>query len=56
MRHVFLRKILQGALAHRISETSMSVNHAIWAVLCEFWPIIITFTVQFFYYFQRILI
>lgn len=35
-----------GALAHRISETSMSVSHTIWSVLCDFWPILVTFTVS----------
>ncbi|MGZ8159695.1 MAG: ABC transporter ATP-binding protein [Methylobacter sp.] len=35
-----------GALAHRISETAMSVNFTIWAVLCDFWPILITFSVS----------
>lgn len=35
-----------GALAHRISETAMSVNFTIWAVLCDFWPIFIAFTVS----------
>ncbi|MEQ1530070.1 MAG: ABC transporter ATP-binding protein [Methylococcales bacterium] len=35
-----------GALAHRISETAMSVNHTVWSVLCDFWPILITFAVS----------
>jgi ATP-binding cassette subfamily B protein len=35
-----------GALAHRISETAMSVNHTVWSVLCDFWPILITFSVS----------
>lgn len=35
-----------GSLAHRISETAMSVNHFTWSVLCEFWPISITFSVS----------
>lgn len=35
-----------GALAHRISETAISVNHTIWAVLCDFWPITVTFSVS----------
>jgi ATP-binding cassette subfamily B protein len=35
-----------GALAHRISETAMSVNHTVWAVLFDFWPIAITFGVS----------
>jgi ATP-binding cassette subfamily B protein len=35
-----------GSLAHRISETAMSVNHTTWALLCEFWPITVTFSVS----------
>jgi len=35
-----------GGLAHRISETATSVNHTAWAVLCDFWPIAITFGVS----------
>ncbi|NOT84572.1 MAG: ABC transporter ATP-binding protein [Methylococcaceae bacterium] len=35
-----------GALAHRISETAMSVNHTVWSVLFDFWPILITFAVS----------
>lgn len=35
-----------GALAHRISETAMSVNHTTWAVLFDFWPILVTFAVS----------
>lgn len=35
-----------GSLAHRISETAMSVNHTTWSVLCDFWPISITFIVS----------
>lgn len=35
-----------GALAHRISETAMSVNHTTWAVICDFWPIAVTFSVS----------
>lgn len=35
-----------GALAHRISETAMSVNHTVWAILFDFWPIAVTFGVS----------
>lgn len=35
-----------GSLAHRISETAMSVNHTVWSVICDFWPIAITFAVS----------
>ncbi len=32
-----------GSLAHRITETAMSVNHFTWTLLADFWPMIITF-------------
>jgi ATP-binding cassette subfamily B protein len=35
-----------GALAHRISETAMSVNFTVWSVLCDFWPILVNFSVS----------
>jgi ATP-binding cassette subfamily B protein len=35
-----------GALAHRISETAMSVNHTAWSIFLDFWPIAITFAVS----------
>jgi ATP-binding cassette subfamily B protein len=34
-----------GALAHRISETSMGVTQTLWALITEFWPIAIVITV-----------
>jgi ATP-binding cassette, subfamily B, bacterial len=34
-----------GALAHRISETSMGVTQTLWALITEFWPIAIAITV-----------
>ena len=35
-----------GALAHRISETAMSVNHTLWTILFDFWPIAIVFSIS----------
>lgn len=35
-----------GSLAHRISETAMSVNHTTWSVLFDFWPISVTFALS----------
>ncbi len=32
-----------GGLAHRISETATSVNHALWTLICDFWPVGVTF-------------
>jgi len=34
-----------GALAHRISETSMGVTQTLWALITEFWPIAIVITI-----------
>lgn len=39
----FFSEHFAGALAHRITETAVSLNHTLWAVLCDFWPIVITF-------------
>ena len=41
-----------GSLAHRISETAMSVNHTTWSVLCDFWPISVTFSISIALLFQ----
>ncbi len=35
-----------GSLANRISETSMSVSHALWSLMFDFWPLIISFSVS----------
>jgi ATP-binding cassette subfamily B protein len=35
-----------GALAHRISETSMGVSQTLWSLITEFWPVIIVFSVS----------
>lgn len=35
-----------GALAHRITETAMSVNHTAWAILFDFWPVGVVFAVS----------
>jgi ATP-binding cassette subfamily B protein len=36
--HRFLTSDFAGALAHRISETSLGVTQTLWSVLTEFWP------------------
>lgn len=41
-----------GSLAHRVSETAMSVNHTTWSVLCDFWPISVTFSISIALLFQ----
>jgi ATP-binding cassette subfamily B protein len=35
-----------GSLANRISEVSMGVNHSLWTVLFDFWPVTVTLTVS----------
>lgn len=42
----FFSEHFAGSLAHRISETAMSINHTVWSILCDFWPITVTFTVS----------
>ncbi|MCC6207256.1 MAG: ABC transporter ATP-binding protein [Gammaproteobacteria bacterium] len=41
-----------GALAHRISETSMGVTQTLWALITEFWPIVIVISVAVVLLFQ----
>ncbi|MBS1214901.1 MAG: transporter, partial [Proteobacteria bacterium] len=35
-----------GALAHRITETATSLNHTVWTILFDFWPVSIVFGVS----------
>jgi ATP-binding cassette subfamily B protein len=43
--HRFLSNDFAGALAHRISETSMGVSQTLWTVIFDFWPMAIVFAV-----------
>lgn len=43
--HRYLTNDFAGALAHRISETSLGVSQVLWAVIFDFWPTAITFAV-----------
>ena len=43
--HRFLSNDFAGALAHRISETSMGVSQTLWTVIFDFWPMTIVFAV-----------
>jgi len=43
--HRFLGNDFAGALAHRISETSMGVSQTLWTVIFDFWPMTIVFGV-----------
>ncbi|WP_222846702.1 ABC transporter ATP-binding protein [Chitinolyticbacter meiyuanensis] len=44
--HRYLTNNFAGALAHRISETSMGVTQTLWSLITEFWPIFIVFSVS----------
>ncbi|MCB0308252.1 MAG: ABC transporter ATP-binding protein [Bdellovibrionales bacterium] len=33
-----------GSLANRISEIAQGVNHSVWTILFDFWPVIVTFS------------
>lgn len=44
--HRYLTSNFAGALAHRISETSMGVTQTLWSLLTEFWPIAVTLAVS----------
>lgn len=44
--HRYFSNNFAGALAHRISETSMGVTQTLWSLLTEFWPVVIVFGVS----------
>ncbi|NJD06604.1 MAG: ABC transporter ATP-binding protein [Methylococcaceae bacterium] len=44
--HRYFSEHFAGALAHRITETATSINHAIWTILFDFWPVAIVFAVS----------
>jgi ATP-binding cassette, subfamily B, bacterial len=43
--HHYFSNNFAGALAHRISETSMGVTQTLWSIITEFWPVTITITI-----------
>jgi ATP-binding cassette, subfamily B, bacterial len=43
--HRYMHNDFAGALAHRISETSLGVSQSVWAVIFDFWPMAIVFVV-----------
>jgi ATP-binding cassette subfamily B protein len=43
--HRYLHNDFAGALAHKISETSLGVSQMVWAVIFDFWPMAIVFVV-----------
>jgi ATP-binding cassette, subfamily B, bacterial len=44
--HHYFSNNFAGALAHRISETSMGVTQTLWSIITEFWPITIIISVS----------
>jgi ATP-binding cassette, subfamily B, bacterial len=44
--HRYFSSNFAGALAHRISETSMGVTQTLWSLITEFWPITIIISVS----------
>lgn len=40
----FFSSHFSGSLSNRISEVSMSVNHSLWTILFDFWPVLVTFS------------
>src|ERR1700759_1108367 len=46
--HRFLSNDFAGALAHKISETSMGYSQTIWTLIFDFYPMIIVFGVAIF--------
>jgi ATP-binding cassette subfamily B protein len=44
--HRYFSNNFAGALAHRISETSMGVTMTLWTLIFDFWPIAIVFSVS----------
>jgi ATP-binding cassette subfamily B protein len=43
--HRYLSNDFAGALAHRISETSVGVSQTLWTIIFDFWPMAIVFSV-----------
>jgi ATP-binding cassette subfamily B protein len=43
--HRYMTNNFAGALAHRISETSLGVSQIMWSIITEFWPLAIVLSV-----------
>jgi ATP-binding cassette subfamily B protein len=43
--HRYMSNNFAGALAHRISETSLGVSQIMWSIITEFWPLAIVLSV-----------
>ena len=50
--HRYFTSNFAGSLANRISEVSIGINHSLWTVAFDFWPVLITFGVSLYLLFQ----
>jgi len=48
----FFMSNFAGTLSNRISEVSMGVNHSLWTILFDFWPVFISFSVSLYLVYQ----
>ncbi len=44
--HRYFTSNFSGSLSNRINEVSVGVNHSLWTIMFDFWPVIITFSVS----------
>ncbi|MCB0357688.1 MAG: ABC transporter ATP-binding protein, partial [Bdellovibrionales bacterium] len=44
--HRFFTTNFSGSLSNRINEVSVGINHSLWTVMFDFWPVVITFSVS----------
>jgi ATP-binding cassette, subfamily B, bacterial len=42
----FFANQFAGSIANRISETATAVNHTLWTLMFDFWPVIVSFSVS----------
>ena len=44
--HNFFTSNFAGSLSNRINEVAVGINHSMWKVMFDFWPVLITFSVS----------
>ena len=44
--HHFFTSNFSGSLSNRINEVSVGINHSLWTVIFDFWPVFVTFSVS----------
>ncbi len=44
--HRFFTSNFSGALSNKINEVSVGINHALWTIMFDFWPVLITFSIS----------